>query len=265
MRSFAWGDSLPKGVGHEHKQLGRKTPTILNLAWYEKLMWDGRFNHYEGQAMGPVGSAAEMAMTLTGPDSVTEKLNKIKGYAPLFKKAFPKDKNPINTDNMSKALAIFERSIVSSEAPFDKWIKGDEKAISASAKRGFTVFNTKGRCVMCHAGWNLSDGSFHDIGLAGDDIGRGRYLASLTTQQHAFKTPGLRNIDQRGPYMHDGSEATLEDVVAMYNRGGDEKRPSLSSLIKPLKLSKTESKDLIEFMKTLTSEDEPQTFPVLPR
>ncbi len=263
--SFAWGDALGLGVGHGHKELGRKTPTILNLAWTENLMWDGRFLQYEGQAMGPIGSDAEMAMSLTGPDGVTEKLKKIEGYKELFKKAFPKDRNPITTDNMAKAIGIFERGIVSSEAPFDKWIKGDDKAISADAQKGFALFNTKARCVLCHAGWNFSDGSFQDIGLKSTDIGRGKHLPKLVSQQFAFKTPGLRNIDQRGPYMHDGSEKTLTAVVEYYNRGGDVARESRSALIKPLSLKKAETKALVEFMKTLTSNDELQTLPVLPR
>jgi cytochrome c peroxidase len=262
--SFAWGDALPLGVGHEHKKLGRKTPTILNLAWYEKLMWDGRFVHYEGQAMGPVGSPDEMAMPLTGPDSVVEKLKKISGYKEYFKKAFPKDKDPVNTDNMSKAIAIFERGIVSGKAPFDQWVEGKEDAISAKAKEGFVLFNTKAKCSQCHSGWAFTDGSFHDIGLKSTDIGRGKFL-KLKTQQHAFKTPGLRNITLRGPFMHDGSEETLEKVVEFYSRGGDVKRDSLSGVIKPSNLSKKEIASIVEFMKTLTSDDEPQVLPILPR
>lgn len=262
--SFAWGDALPKGVGHEHKVLGRKTPTILNLAWYEKLMWDGRFSHYEGQAMGPVGSPDEMAMPLEGPDSVVEKLKKITGYKEYFKKAFPKDKDPITTDNMSKAIGIFERGIVSGKAPFDLWLAGNEDAISKKAKEGFVLFNTKAKCSQCHSGWSFTDGSFQDIGLKSTDIGRGKFL-KLKTQQNAFKTPGLRNITLRGPYMHDGSEDSLENVVEFYNRGGDVKRESLSGIIKPLKLSKKEVASVVEFLKTLTSEDEPQVLPILPR
>lgn len=262
--SFAWGDALAKGVGHEHKGLGRKTPTILNLAWTEKLMWDGRFSHYEGQAMGPVGSSAEMAMTLDGPDGVAEKIKKINGYKEFFKKAFPSEKDAISTDNMSKAIAIFERGIVSGKAPFDKWLEGDEKAISASAKEGFALFNSKAKCSQCHSGWSFTDGSFHDIGLKSDDIGRGKFL-KLKTQQFAFKTPGLRNITLRGPYMHDGSEDTLEKVVEFYSRGGDVKRDSLSGIIKPSNLSKKEVASIVEFMKTLTSDDDLQTLPILPR
>jgi cytochrome c peroxidase len=182
-----------------------------------------------------------------------------------FRSVYDDLSRPITADNISKAVAIFERGVVSGPAPFDKWIDGDESAISKRAKDGFVLFNTKARCVQCHSGWNFSDGSFHDIGLKSADIGRGKFLARLKTQQHAFKTPGLRNIAHRGPYMHAGSEQTLTDVIEFYNRGGDAKRESLSSLIKPLKLTKSEVKSLVEFLNTLTGDDPKQTFPVLPR
>lgn len=263
--SFSWGDALPLSVGHQHKTLTRRSPTILNLAWSERIMWDGRATHYEGQAMGPIENEDEMATKIDGPEGVIAKLKRIEGYKNYFKKAFPKDKDPITAQNMSQAIAIFERSVVSGPAPFDKWIEGDEAAISNKAKQGFVLFNSKARCVLCHSGWNFSDGSFHDIGLKSTDIGRGKFLPKLKTQQHAFKTPGLRNISLRAPYMHDGSEQTLEQVVEFYNRGGDTKRESLSSLIKPLKLSKSEVKSIVEFLNTLNGNDPQQIFPILPR
>jgi len=257
--SLGWSDGLPKAVGHGHKQLGRKSPTILNLAWTEKMMWDGRFSHLEGQALGPIGSPDEMNMDMT---NLPEKLKGIKGYRVLFEKAFPKQE--ISNELVAKAIAIYERGIVSGQAPFDKWIKGDERAISADAKKGFVVYNTKANCVACHAGWRFTDDSFQDIGLNGKDIGRGKFL-KLTSQRFAFKTPGLRNINLRAPYMHDGSEKTLEDVVELYNKGGAVKRESVSAQIKPLDLSTEEKKQLVEFLATLTSKDKPVELPVLPR
>jgi cytochrome c peroxidase len=260
--SFGWGDALPKGVGHGHKELGRKTPTILNLAWTERLMWDGRFNWLEGQALGPIGSEAEMNMKVEGPEGLAAKIKGIKGYVDLFEKAYPGDE--ITPEVIAKAIAIYERGVVSSDAPFDHWLKGNEKAISPAAKEGFKLFNTKARCASCHSGWSFTDGSFHDIGVKDDDIGRGKFLR-LTSQQHAFKTPGLRNITQRGPYLHAGSEPTLESVVDFYDRGGDAKRDSLSAEIKPLGLTAQEKAAVVEFLKTLTSVDKPVDLPVLPR
>lgn len=256
--SFAWGDSLPKAVGNEQKVLGRKTPTILNLAWTEKMMWDGRFKHLEGQALGPIGSPDEMNMDIS---KLAEKVTRIDGYAELFEKAFPGQ--PISNELIAKSLALYQRTIMSGIAPFDKWIKGDEKAISEDAKKGFVLFSTKANCMSCHAGWRFTDDSFHDIGLKSEDIGRGKFL-KMNSQQHAFKTPGLRNISQRAPYMHDGSNETLLDVVNFYNNGGQSKRESLSAMIVPLNLTEEEKHQLVAFLRTLTSQDKIVELPILP-
>ncbi|MCL9783758.1 hypothetical protein M9194_20235 [Vibrio sp. S4M6] len=259
--SFSWGDGMGLGVGHQHQQLGRKSPTILNLAWDEIYMWDGRKATLEEQALGPMESAAEMNLDLK---QLPTMLGAIPGYVELFKQAFPEQTDPISTKNVAKAIATFERTVVSGEAPFDRWIKGDENALSEDEKVGFIVFNTKGNCASCHSGWTFSDSSFHDIGLPSEDIGRGKFLPKMEKMQFAFKTVGLRNIDLRAPYMHDGSLVTLEDVINHYN-SGFVKRPSLSDEIEPLNLTKTEKKQLVAFLKTLTSQDEPVSMPVLPR
>jgi cytochrome c peroxidase len=149
-------------------------------------------------------------------------------------------------------------------APFDRWVAGDEKAISDSAKHGFVLFNTTGNCTACHSGWTFTDDSFHDIGLpATTDLGRAEIVAGVPELERAFKTPGLRNIAQRAPYMHDGSVATLEDVVRHY-MGGIVQRPSLSPEIKPIALTDQDVTDMVAFLQTLTSEDRPMTLPVLP-
>lgn len=262
--SFSWTDGMPLGVGNGQKQLGRKSPTILNLAWdheSQSYMWDGRKVSLEDQATGPMFSAAEMG---TEPHQLLAKLASIRGYSPLFAAAFPADKDPITEANLSAAIATYERTVVSADAPFDAWIKGDEKAISESAKRGFVLFNKKANCASCHSGWRFSDGSFHDIGINDDDIGRGKFLPKIETMQHAFKAVGLRNIALRGPYMHNGSLATLMDVINHYDHGFV-KRPSLADDIKPLNLTESEKADLVEFLNTLTSNDPATTFPLLPK
>jgi cytochrome c peroxidase len=260
--SFSWGDALPKGVGHGHKTLGRRTPTILNLAWTEKLMWDGRANGLEEQALGPIQADVEMNMPLAGDEGLLKKLQSISGYKPLFDRAYPGE--GITDKTIAKAIATFERGIVSGEAPFDRFIKGDEKAISDNAKRGFALFNGKAQCFQCHSGWSFSDGSFYDIGVNSDDIGRSKIL-DTPSMQHAFKTPGLRNVALRHPYMHDGSEKSLEEVIDLYNQGGRVKRASISSLMKPLGLNDGEKQDLVAFLKTLTSKDKAIDLPTLPR
>ena len=258
--SFAWGDGLPKGVGDHMNELGRRSPTILNAAWSEALMWDGRFDTLEEQALGPIQAGVEMNMPL---DELLEKLSEIEGYRPLFAAAFNGEKD-ITPEKIAMAIATYERTVISGEAPFDRWIKGQRNAIPASAQRGFQLFNGKARCAACHSGWRFTDDSFHDIGLSDDDIGRGAELPGIVKMQHAFKTPGLRNIDQRAPYMHDGSLKTLADVIEHYDQGGT-KRPSLSNDMHPLGLTEQEKKDLVAFMKSLTSEDDPITYVQLPR
>jgi cytochrome c peroxidase len=222
-------------------------------------MWDGRAGSLEEQALGPIQADVEMNLPI---DVLLTRLKNIPEYPPMFAAAFPKE--GVTPETIAKAIATYERTVVSGRAPFDAWIDGDEKAISPEAVRGFVSFNTNAQCSSCHSGWNLTDDSFHDIGLPGDDIGRGKFLPDVTKMSHAFKTPGLREITRRGPYMRDGSVATLEAVIEHYNTGGID-RPSRSMLIKPLRLSAQEKSDLVALMKTFTSNVDPTTVPVLPR
>jgi cytochrome c peroxidase len=257
--SYGWGDGQPKGVGDGMKTLGRRSPTIINAAYGRIFMWDGRAGSLEEQALGPIKADVEMNMPL---EKLVERLNAIPGYVPMFAAAFPNE--GIKAEHVAKAIATYERTVVSAPAPFDVWVAGTDKAISEDAKRGFVLFNTKAGCGRCHSGWTFTDDSFHDVGLADDDIGRGKFLPKIVKMQHAFKTPGLREIAQRGPYMHDGSLATLEAVVEHYDKGGID-RASRSDLIGPLGLTSQEKKDLVAFMQTLTGEVDPITVPVLPR
>lgn len=258
--ALAWGDGMALGTGHGMKKLGRRTPTILNLAWGEPLMWDGRAESLEAQALGPIEAGVEMNMPL---DKLIMKLSTIKGYKILFSKAF--GDSEVTKERISKAIATYERTVVSGQAPFDKWVEGDEDAISNAAKRGFVLFNEKARCAECHSGWRFTDDSFHDIGIRTEDLGRGKIIPEVEVLKHAFKTPTLRNIDLRGPYMHNGSEKTLSEVMDVYNQGGRMKRPSLSEQIRPLGLTESEKRDVIQFMLTLTSKDKPVTIPILPK
>src|SRR5262249_53686758 len=183
-------------------------------------------------------------------------------YKPLFEAAFPGSE--ISADNIAKAIATYERTVVSGRAPFDTWIEGNEKAVSDAAKRGFVLFNTKALCSNCHGGRKFTDDSFNDIGMATEDVGRAKQLHEIIKMKHAFKTPGLREITHRGPYMHNGMIGTLEAVVEHYNSGGID-RPSRSDLIKPLGLSAQERSDLVGFLRTVTSDAYSTTVPRLPR
>jgi cytochrome c peroxidase len=257
--SFGWGDGLEVGVGHGMNKLGRHSPTVVNAAWSSIFMWDGRLPTLEEQALGPIQAAGEMNMPL---DKLMVRLNAIPEYKPLFDSVFPQESMTPKT--LAKAIATYERTIVSEPAPFDAWIEGDEKAISEEAKRGFVTFNGKAQCAACHEGWNFTNEGFQDIGLPSDDVGRGQYLPGVVKMKHAFKTPGLREIVRRGPYMHDGSLATLEQVVDHYDSGGVD-RPSRSDLMRPLNLTAQEKSDLVAFLKSLSSNLIPTAAPVLPR
>ncbi len=195
-------------------------------------------------------------------DQLVDKVKAISGYATMFEAAYPGE--GITPQTIGKAIATFERTVISGPAPFDEWIGGREDAISESAKRGFDLFNTKAACAQCHTGWNFTDHGFHDIGVKGDDLGRGKHLPEIDAVRYAFKTPTLRNVDHRGPFLHDGSERTIEDVVRFYNRGGDVRRPSLALHVKPLDLNQQEVDDLCNFLRTLTGRDPVVAIPTLP-
>jgi cytochrome c peroxidase len=241
------------------KPLARRSPTIINAAYGLIFMWDGRAASLEEQALGPIKADVEMNLPI---DQLLARLKGISEYGPLFAAAFPKE--GLAPETIAKAIATYERTVVSGRAPFDEWIDGNEKAISEEAKRGFVSFNTKAKCSLCHSGWNFTDDSFHDIGLPSEDVGRGKLLPGIEKMQRAFKTPGLREITRRGPYMHDGSVATLEAVIDHYVKGGIA-RASRSELMKPVALSAQEQSDLVAFMKTLKSDVDPTPVPVLPR
>jgi len=255
---LSWTDGLPRGIGE--KTMAVRTPTLLNVAWTPKLGWDGHFRDLEAVAFGPLTNPAIMDVT---EPLLIERLSAIPGYVDAFQAAF--GEGAVTKRKIELALATFERTIVSGEAPFDRWIKGDDGAIGAQAKRGFDLFVGKANCVACHSGWAFTDASFHDIGTAkGDDIGRGKLFPNSVELRYAFKTPTLRDVACRAPYMHDGSVPTLDAVIDLYDKGGID-RPSRAEQIKPLHLSAGEKADLIAFLQTLTSASSPVSVPTLPR
>ncbi|MEK7322004.1 MAG: cytochrome c peroxidase [Pseudomonadota bacterium] len=257
--ALGWSDGLPTAIGHGMKILGRATPTVLNSAYQRKQMWDGRFRSLEEQALGPIAAEVEMSQNL---DEVIAELKEITGYHVLFEKAYPGE--GITKDTLAKAIASFERTIVSNDAPFDRWIKGDEKALSASAKNGFSLFEGKANCIACHQGFNFIDDGFHNLGLKGNqDAGRHAQIP-LPVMMGAFKTPTLRDVALTSPYMHNGMYKTLGEVIAHYNRGGDAK-DNLDPNLKPLGLTQQEQKDIVEFLKALTGEPMAVSVPHLPQ
>jgi cytochrome c peroxidase len=210
--------------------------------------------------MTPITSPTMMNLS---ENLMIERLSEIPGYVTAFNNAFHEAQ--IDRRQIEQALATFERSILPTRASFDRWLEGDSSAINKSAERGFDLFNGKANCAACHNGWAFTDSSFHDIGSAqNDDVGRGKLFPNSVTLQYAFKTPTLRDVSRRAPYMHDGSVPTLAAVIDLYDRGGID-RPSRAVEIHPLGLSSAEKADLIAFLETLTGRPDLVPSPVLPR
>lgn len=256
-----WTDQAPVSTGIKGQKGGVSAPTVLNAAYMEFQFWDGRAPSLEEQAKGPIQNPIEMGFT---HEEAVALLKTIKGYAPLFKKAFGDE--GIDIDRVAKAIATFERTVLTGNSPFDKWQAGNKKAMSESAVRGLHVFNGKANCQICHDGFNFSNSDFHNIGVGmqAEKPNLGRYEQTKNEDHKgAFKTPTLRNLKYTAPYMHDGSEATLEAVVEYYNKGGTP-NPHLDGRMKPLGLTDQEKKDLIAFMNALNGDPVAVKFPKMP-
>lgn len=256
--SFGWEARTETSVGAQNTRLARHAPTVLDTAWVGSFFWDGRAATAEEQAKGPIQAPAEMNLPL---DQAVARLRAVPGYRARFDRIFPGQ--GVTADTIVAAIATFERTVVSSYAPFDAWVDGDEAAISPEAKRGFALFTGPAGCSGCHSGWNFTDNRFHDIGTTRSDLGRGALEPNNPLAQYAFKTPSLRDTAQRSPYMHDGRFASLDTVVAHYIGGGID-RPSRSPLMHPISLASSEFRDLVTFLGTLTGTKQVVTLPVLP-
>jgi len=256
-KGFSNGDQFATGV--EGKKSGRNSPTVINTAYQKFQFWDGRAKTLEEQALGPIQNPIEMNLTL---EAAVAKLNGIEGYKSQFKAVFGTD---VTADGIGKAIAAYERTVLSGDAPYDKFKAGDKTALSESAQRGMKLFFGKANCSACHAGPNFTDNGFHNIGVPGTDAGR-EAISKFVGDKGAFKTPTLREIARTAPYMHDGSMKTLEEVVAHYNKGGTP-HDQLDEEIFPLKLTPEQVADLVAFMRDgLASASYPaHTAPELPK
>ncbi len=263
-----WADGLPTAVRFQGKNVGLATPTIINLGYNDVLMWDGRMPNLEKQGFAGQGKPADInAGSTVEPEVVIERLNKVKAYVKLFEGAYPGE--GLTRESVAKALAAFERTIVSRTSPFDRWVKGDKSALTEQQVKGFKAFVEKAKCVTCHLAPNFNDGGFHNIGLKsfGDaDHNAGRFKQmKRKSMDGAFKTPTLRDINQTAPYFHDGSAATLKDVVEHYALGGMVKTNLSPSLPQDIALTAQDKDDIVAFMNALTSEQPMFVYPVLPQ
>lgn len=256
--SFGWEGRTKTAIGSQNTHLPRHSPTILDIAWLPHFFWDGRAKTAEEQAKGPITAPAEMNLPL---EDAVARLSAIPEYKDRFARVFPKA--GLTGDTIVEAIATFERTVVSSYAPFDAWVDGDESAVSESAKRGFVTFTGRAHCANCHSGWSFTNSSFYDIGTSTTDIGRAAIAPNDPLAMYAFKTPSLRDTALRAPYMHDGRYTTLDEVVRHYATGLID-RPSRSPLLQTIALAPSDVDDVVAFLKTLTGSKQAVPLPVLP-
>jgi cytochrome c peroxidase len=222
----AYSDGREIAIGVFGRKGRRNAPAIVNRAYGRMFFWDGRVTTLEEQVLKPIEDPNEMGMTM---DEAAARVG-------------------LPREEISRALASFVRSILSGNSRYDRFINGDRAALSAEEQAGLRLFRGKANCVACHVGPNLTDERLHNTGIAWRD---GRF-ADLGAGHANFKTPTLREVARTAPYMHDGSIATLEDVVEYYDRGGN-RNPQLDAELHPLHLSIEERRDLVLFLRSLSA------------
>ena len=259
--TMGFADPKPVSFGVGGKKGGRNSPTVFNTAFNSVQFWDGRVSSLEEQALGPIHNPVEMAET---HENVVTKLGKIKGYQEQFKQVFG---TTVNLQSIVEAIAAYERTVISTNSSFDKYVLGDKSAMNDSAIQGMDLFKGKARCILCHNGPNFTDNQFHNLGVPQvgpqkEDLGR-YYVTRLEKDKRAFKTPTLRSISETAPYMHDGAFKTLEEVLDFLDKGGGNDA-NKSSLMKPLNLTKEEKGELLAFLQALKGKEIPFEMPELP-
>ena len=253
-------DGLPKAVGAFNKPLTRNSPTLWNIGYHHEFYWDGRSPSLEKQAMA-AWTGANMGAK---PEEIVAKLNALQGYKGQFQKVFNSAATP---DNVAKAIASYERTIISGNTAWDRWKAGDTSAMSQSAVRGWNIFQAI-KCNNCHDGVLFTDLQFHNIGIGMDqkepDPGRAK-VTNKPEDAGAFKTPTLRDIAKSAPYFHDGSAATLEAAVDTMLAGGKPNEHLDKKNLEKHNLSPDQREDVLNFLKALTVDSCLVTKPPLPQ
>lgn len=249
-KGFADGRAVATGINNLKGTRGALA--IVNRVYGSAQFWDGRAPTLEDQSIEPFVTATEHGFT--DHDEMIAKMRQISGYQKLFQRVFGRE---IVISDVGKALASFQRTILSGNSPVDQFdIGGDETALSESARRGLSLFKRKARCGFCHSGFNMTEDKFRNVGIGWDTntVDLGRYMVTNNPEDRgAFKTPTLREVGRTAPYMHDGRFKTLEEVVEFYDQGGI-KNPYLDDQLIPLELTEQEKKDLVAFLKSLNGE-----------
>lgn len=247
--ALAWTDRLPTAVGHDGQVGNRNSPTVLNTGFLTAQFWDGREPDLESQALGPIQNSVEMAHDL---DGALARLSSLPGYMAPFRNAFPDSDEPLSADHLAAAIASFERTLNTPNAPLDRYLMGDDEALTDEQQAGMMAFVDQG-CIACHRGPNFSDSGFHPIQVPGsDDPGRFAVTSDQADRQ-AFRTASLRNVALTYPYFHDGSAATLEEAVSVMGREMLGKELDDATITQ-----------LVAFLGSLTGDQPTVTVPALP-
>jgi len=245
---LAFTDGQSKAVGVYGRQGPRSVPTLINRAWEKSFFWDGRIPALEEQVVQPILAETEMDLTL---EEAVDRLRGKRRYRKAFENSFGHEPD---ADGLARALAAYVRTILAGDSPYDRCAFGDREALSAEALAGLRIFRGKANCSFCHSGPTFTDEEFHNTGVAwrgGSFQDEGRAVVTKHAEDRGkFKTPTLREVGTTAPYMHDGSLATLEDVVAFYSNGG-RSNPNLDTDIRRLDLSEEQKAQLIAFLRAL--------------
>ena len=267
-----FSETEPVSTGVHGRKGTRKAPPILNVAFpiYPVYFWDGRASTLVAQAKGPVSNPVEMGLA---PEEAVAAIEGIRAYRRYFAEAYGDER--VDLERIAEAIAAYEATRMSGNSAYDRWDAGDPQALGPAERLGRELFFGKAACNQCHLGFNFSDSRFHNLGVgwkdpSGGDLRSGfadRGRAAVTGKEEdagAFKTPTLRDVSRRAPYMHDGSVATLREAVELYDRGGV-RNPWLSPEVKPLRLTSREVDALVAFLKSLDGEGyldvSPASFP----
>lgn len=253
----AGADLQPRSIGHAWQRGGRNSPTVLNSVFNLAQFWDGRAEDLAAQAMGPIQDALEMNNT---PERVINTVVSMPGYVEMFAAAFPDAEQPVSFDNIARAIEVFESTLLTPDAPFDRFLRGDAAALSEQERNGLDLFMSRG-CSGCHMGVNVGGTAYYPFGvverpnaeiLPPGDVGRFA-VTNLESDRYSFKSPTLRNVALTPPYFHSGVVWELEDAVRI-----------MGSAQLGQELSDTEVADITAFLRTLTGEQPEVEIPVLP-
>ncbi len=246
IEAHGWTDLERFSVGHDGAVMQRRTQTLLGIGWAAKLGWDGGIDSLEGFSLAPIARSKEMNQDL---DALVQELGTVPAYKNAMQSAFGGP--DVRISRLSQSLAAFMRTLVPPRTSFDDWVDGNQKALSENAKVGFALFVGKAGCANCHMGWRFTNDAMHDIGLpATTDLGRAEHDPDNIKARFAFKTPTLRGVAKRPPYMHDGSVESLMAVIEHYDTGV-QGRPSNSDVLPDISLSDREKLILVYFLMTL--------------